>query len=692
MDNSQINKATTIGKFLRAKKHVTADDFNFVGEDMPPSRKRYLDSLIPKGLKMNKLSVGKFKGKNGSQYCGIYATEEIYKGETVMEIPHNLLITARDAWESPLKFIFQENPDYFNPTTPNKLMDSLQFILEQKTDYYFPFRYNLWEFRMNLVYFVYELSRGEESPLYDIFENIPKVIDTAAFWEEDELQLLEDKSLVRFAKLARETFEDEAKSVMELASRYPTILKKEYFTYENIKWMYLALYTRQYEAPLKYQGYAPIGEYLNHETIGVVEYMPKTDGVTADKSKYVETKTEEDDGNTSDDTIKSVEQDYDSDFEYDKEEVPVKETVIFEEKKEQEEPEETNLFAAEEALRTRATQIRNIIVNELNWGDHITVFFANQVLTHLRVIDNDLQNGKISLEEADKQVTEAESQLAAFSKEITKYHEEALLWPKELSARLEQFRTIDRRLRKPIIPLEKRRSEDENWEENAKRSLGLKAICNYKKNAQIHLFYGRNSNRFMLVHYGAAVEYNKYENVHFKFPYFKSLTDKWLLEKVKYFKMSKVKKLKVRRRKFALELATYYKALNWKAGVHTVDDLFYVKDLGLELKALGMMKDLFEEFLENCKNTEEELEAILKDPKTHYRVYFATITNLERQRCIRFHLKALLVLIEILNRLMNGEKIEQAMVRVPELETVEEHGRNRNFFLNYMNRFAFKKP
>jgi len=196
----------------------------------------------------------------------------------------------------------------------------------------------------------------------------------------------------------------------------------------------------------------------------------------------------------------------------------------------------------------------------------------------------------------------------------------------------------------------------------------------------------------MLVHYGISVEYNKYENVHFKFPYFKYLTDKWLLEKVKYFKMPKVKKIKVRRRKFSLELATYYKALSWKAGVHTVDDLFYVKDLNLEFKALEMMRDFFEDFLKNCKHSEEELSETLKDPKVHYRVHFATILNLERQRCIRFHLRALLVLIKILNRLLNGEEVEQALLRIPELETEDEHYRNRNFFLNYLNRFAFKKP
>ena len=152
--------------------------------------------------------------------------------------------------------------------------------------------------------------------------------------------------------------------------------------------------------------------------------------------------------------------------------------------------------------------------------------------------------------------------------------------------------------------------------------------------------------------------------------------------------MSKVKKFAARRRKFSIELMTFFKAINWRYGTHSLDELFYPKNLELELKSLSMMKELYEDHLKECKNSEDELSNRLKDAKVGYRECFAIILNLERQRGIRFHLNAVLILMEVVKRLQQGAPFEKAIQRVPELETAEEERRYRNFFKNYTGKFS----
>ena len=67
------------------------------------------------------------------EYGGFYATEDIEPDDIIMWIPRALLITAQNAWQSPLKQIYQENPEYFISPKNNAYYLALQSILEQKS-------------------------------------------------------------------------------------------------------------------------------------------------------------------------------------------------------------------------------------------------------------------------------------------------------------------------------------------------------------------------------------------------------------------------------------------------------------------------------------------------------------------------------------------------------------------------------
>lgn len=684
-------KNSTIGKYFRHKKKLTKNDSSFVAPYFPPERQRYWEQMSAKGLKLNKVWFGTFKTKNGGEYGGFYATEDIQPNDILMWVPRSCLVTAQNAWESPLKTIFEENPEYFFSGKTNEYYQTLQPILEQNPDYYCPFRNNTWEFRMLLVYCLYEHSKGKESEWFNMFENFP-VFETATYWPDEFLNQIEDKASIRLAKIAKKNFEEEAKAIADIAKKYPTILKSEFFTYEKIKWMYISLFTRHDEVPLKYISICIIGEFFNHERVRVHDYkntvnpeeedITNTTGNIKGESYY---SLNDEHAESTDGSYGSIELDSESDFDYEKElaemkvEVDDKTKVDGQEEKKQEESK------SDQSLELKIKEINDYLANNLNWGDSFTIFFVNQIVSYLAKLQSQFQEGKITLPDALKAITEVEASTSNFQREAWKHYTEVL--SKDLEdIRLEQFEQLKRESEKLKEIPSRTFTDDQDW---GKENLGLMSKEKFEKESQVYVFYGRMSNRYLLVNYGAALEYNKYDNVHFKFPYFKYLdANTWLIEKIKSFKMSKMIKLKARRRKFAMELLTFYKAINWKYQTNSVSELFYPQNLELELKALYSMKEQYENFLSSRKRSEAELNERLKDPKLDYREYFATVLNLEQQRGINFHLKAVLVLIEILKRLKGGAKLEEALLRVDDLETAEQYERNRNFFSNYMKLFS----
>lgn len=664
--SSTNNNRYTIGKYLRNKKKLKKKDSSFVREEMPPKLKVYLEDLMSKGAKMNKLAVGKFKLKNGLEYPGMVATEDIHSDQILMEIPREMLLTTRQAWFSPVRSIFQENPDYFSPN-----------------------RAYAWEDRMLMMFLIYEHSRGKDSPWYHLLENLSRDIDYVIFWPEEELELLEDESLVRLARGTRSSFEEEAQKFLEIAKKYPDILKEEFFTYENVRWIYIHLTTRCFGKYFEYVTMVPMAELLNHECTDVFyDFRYNEDNPHKPADQHFDdpkplTEEEIDNFETSDGTYGSIEHDQDSDFDYDQD----SEARFLSNTKKQL-LKEDEFFMDE--VKSKIQDIKTFFTTKFNWCDTLTTSYMKEILCYLDDLEQRYEAGKLSLAAARKEISSIETQNVFYKNEIWKYYKE-VLGKAESEIKIEQFETIKRGTKKKE---EEKKStidfkEDKDWKEDKFDTFIMKAAWKdqFEKEAQVFFCYGRLSNRLMLMRYGMTLEYNKYDHVHFKIPYIKYLNgNTWLIEKIKYYKVPRIKKLKARRRKFAIELLDFFKSVNWKYKTHTLDDFFYPKNLDLELQALEMMKEFYEEFLKNCKESEEELEKKLTDPALSYHQYFATVLNLERQRGIRFHYRSVKVLIEILNRIKSGLKLEFALLRVNELESEEQYHRNRVFFEAYTDR------
>ena len=665
MESVNNEHRNSIGKFLRKKKSLRSKDPNFIREDVPPKLQDYLDLLHSKGARMNKVSVGRFKTKNNLEYTGIFAKEEINSDQILMEIPQKLLLTTRHAWFSPMREVFKQHLDFFSPH-----------------------RASGWEDRMLLTYLIYEYSRGKESEWYYLLDNLPREIDYVIFWDESELTLLEDESLQRSARGVRRSFEEEAAELIKIARQHPELMQPEAFTYDNIRWIYTHITTRCFGNYFQYVTMVPMAELFNHECTDVYydfrhnednPHKPADENFPEPKKL---TQDEIDGFDTSDGSYDSVERDRDSDFEYDDH---ISEFALTSTKKKALEDDDS-LFMGE--VKAKIQETREYVTTQLNWCDTLTVFYIKEVLNHLDELEKRHIAGKMKLSAVKKELAAVEGSITTFREMIWRHYKEVLNM-KDDEIKLGQLESGTRGKGKGETDPNKEFKDDEDWAEDKMDHFIMKASSQdqFEQGSQVYFCYGRLSNRKMLLRYGMALEYNKYDHVHFKLPYFSYIdSNAWLISKLKEHKVSKFKKLKARRRSFNPQLVNFYKAAAWRYKSHSIEELLEPKNSDLELIGLEGVKKLFDDYLSSCKHGEAELEKMLYDENIGYHEYFAVVFNLERQRCIRFHFRATLVLIEIMRRLTKSLKLNFALVRVDELETEEEFHRNRFFLSKYINR------
>jgi len=262
---------------------------------------------------------------------------------------------------------------------------------------------------------------------------------------------------------------------------------------------------------------------------------------------------------------------------------------------------------------------------------------------------------------------------------LEKKESEFAITQKENLNRMNQEKPEEREVLEPF-------DKDEEWKTDKFDYFIMKASWKdqFEKGSQVYFCYGRLSNRLMLLRYGCALEWNKYEHIHLKVPYTEELKEfSHTLEKVKYFRLNKWKKFKLRRTSVSVDFLTYCKATLWNMKEYTLDML--VRPVNVDLEILGMEKAtrVLEEFLGKFEHSMEENERMLQDPKVFYHDYFAVVYRLERQRLAKFHLEGIRVVIEMLKRVKKGMTPEFAMLRVHDLESDEEYHRNRVFLQNY---------
>ena len=672
MDNSADNpNRYTIGKYLRKKKSLHRPDPTATIVPPPESLQQYVNYLIENGTVLNKVAFAQFRLKNGLPYCGLVATDKVIADEIVVRIPRPLIFTTKRAYFSELKGIFLENKTFFSP-------------------YYT----SSWEDHMLLVYLIHEHSKGQQSDWYHLIANLPEDIDYVVFWTEDELNMLEDKSLYRLAKQHKNEYDKEEAFVLEMVQKYPDILKVSAFTPKRIRWAYTHLVTRCFGKYLEYTTMVPFAEFFNHECIDVyydMEYYTnnphKPKNYTMDDPKEI-TEEETETNATSEGSNKSDDVEFDSDYEYDDNFMQTEEDSSIEKK--------LNGLPILDEIRMRSDDIENFLINEFDWSDGFSIFFVKEVYQETYSILERYKASQLDLAAARNLIMNLETSMVIYKNETRKFLktickiEENEFVTKQKKKLMEQGEAQEEKEREERLnkkPTEELFDPDEKWKEDTFDNFIMKASWKdqFDPGAQLYFCYGRLSNRSALLRYGFALEYNKYEHIHLKMPYMSYIKGaEWLVNRIKYFKLSKYMRFKLKRTKVNVCLINFCKGIYFNLDYTNYDNLLKPISLDLELKGVRRAYEFLQEFIESYSKTPEENKKVLQDPNASYHEYFAAVYRLERQRIAGFHSRALLILEEILKRVKKGLTFEFALMRVHEYERESERNLNRTFLKDYL--------
>ncbi|CAK62992.1 unnamed protein product (macronuclear) [Paramecium tetraurelia] len=686
-------KRHSIGKKFRKIKALKKADPHAIIPEAPEQLQQYIKELTSKGLKINKVQYAMFQTKNGLRYPGLIATEPIKSKDTLVSLPKELLLTTRHAFESPLKQVFMEFPQLFSPK-----------FLPQWEDYQF------------LAFLLYEYQKGPESKWHLLISNLPRDIDYAVFWRPEDQAFLEDKYLVKLAKKQRQDFMVAFKTLKFITDKYRNLFKPGIVTEENAIWLYTHIISRSFGGQgLKYVTMVPFCELFNHEQVDVCYdfsykdrssnyddvFMSKkivkgqedvdVDDLSLSSSDH--SQGSEDDISDSefvmDDYDEYTEFDFDSfkEFSYrnflenqrkmsDIKPLPNEEQEEFY-KRVQNQQLLLNKLRKEFHIKLNiqrdvfqlAIDCKSFLFKNIDFGDNYSIFFLGQVFNVLDTTISDYFEDEKSSAKAREDIKKVQitctvykDYLYGFLNNVMKkpIQQKINMFAQKIGRKIIRgFETIEQVLSQPVD----RKSEyyKSDWEIDNFENFHMRTRDPFEKGAQVYFCYSRLSNRQMLLKYGMALEYNKYDSTFLRVEYIKYLKNKEAIWMVHRFKLNKFKRFKLKYTVPPYDLIVFCKFVNWTLYVNSTDTLFKIKDFNLERKALSLALQILVEENASFKETIEELEKQLFDESVGYHEYFAIVYRLERLRIYRHNINLIKICIVVLDRIMNGVPFQEAI-------------------------------
>ena len=667
----------SIGKYLRKKKGIHKKDPEAKIIQPSESLQEYINHLKENGLVTKKLAYAQFKLQNGLPYPGLVATEKIITDEIIVQVPRKLILSTKKAFFSDINHIFVENPKFFSPSQAS-----------------------MWEDHVLLVFLLYEHQKGQKSQWYHLINNLPKDIDYLVFWDQEEIKMLEDVTLERLTKRRRKQYDSAESFVVELGKRYPDLLDPKVFTPENVRWIYTHLITRCFGKYFEYIVMVPFAELFNHDCSDVyydLEYFKGNPNMPSDYSMDDPKEVPEEeieDYETSEGSYDSQDAEFDSDFEYDNEDfIKGKDKHRGNDKFQEDE----SLFTGE--INSKIVEIEDTLMKKFDWTDGFSLFFVKEMHKEARALLDNYNTKKITINSAKASLKTLETSLATFEKETRKFYKDVYnLTAKEVETSIKEKQVQSAKKTKEDTKkcdAEPEKSDKpafppyDQWKDDTFDNFVMK--CSWKDQfeagSQVYFCYGRLSNRLNLLRYGISIAYNKYEHVYMKVPYLKNFKDTpWVVKKCMEFKLSRYMRFKLKRTCVNINFINFWKGSAFSLKKHGCESLMNSSNIALEIKAVEKACEYLEGFLDTFNKTPEEYKQIIQDPQTGYHKYFAAVFCLEKHRLVSFHLKALRVLEEILQRLKGGMEFNEAIKRVEEFEDEDQALRNRVFLSKYLDR------
>ncbi|CAD8207605.1 unnamed protein product [Paramecium pentaurelia] len=311
------------------------------------------------------------------------------------------------------------------------------------------------------------------------------------------------------------------------------------------------------------------------------------------------------------------------------------------------------------------------LFQNIDFGDNFSIFFLEQIFYKLDTLIQQYFSADKSSYQVREEINQIKNHCILYQNYWYSFQNQILKRP--IQQKYNIFaQKIGKRPKRNIFSMEQILSQpvDRNcdyytpvFKQEDFKNLLMRTRDPFEKGAQVYFCYSRLSNRKMLLKYGMALEYNKYDSAFLRVEFFKYIKNKVGLWIIHRFKLNKLKRFKLKHIIPPYEFIVFCKLIYWNSNVHSVDTIFKIQDLQLERKALSLALEILLEQNSKFKETVEDLEQSLLDKSLGYHQYFAVVYRLEKLRIYRRNIYLINIIIIVLDKMMNGVPFEQASER-----------------------------
>ena len=140
------------------------------------------------------------------------------------------------------------------------------------------------------AYILYQMKLGEQSIHYQMFQTWPEEPDILMNWEDEDLEFLQDPTLVEDAEKGQDEFFTQWEQLYTVLREYPHLYEERDITMNKFKYVYIVTTNRAFSS--NWPGVSlmvPYADYLNHENVDTsfdcVDENGKTLGIKEDDKK-----------------------------------------------------------------------------------------------------------------------------------------------------------------------------------------------------------------------------------------------------------------------------------------------------------------------------------------------------------------------------------------------------------------------
>jgi len=174
-------------------------------------------------------------------YEGVQATQPLSPSETILCLPHSLLLSSHHPALQPLQPLFSAHPALFAQH-----------------------QHSWWEDFRLVLFLIQQQSLGLQSHYEPYLSALPLQVDSTVAWPQADLDLLQDPTLVnesndRLSRLI--VYWTQLKQALD---QFPSLISPEYFTLDRFIWAQFIVSSRTFGRSVPYTTLCPLAELVNH--------------------------------------------------------------------------------------------------------------------------------------------------------------------------------------------------------------------------------------------------------------------------------------------------------------------------------------------------------------------------------------------------------------------------------------------